>query len=163
MAPSFHGNAWPFPPTLFLSLSPVSFCASPTPSLLSHFIFFSVFFPFFKDRLSIITLQPSFSSPISSLFLSYLLIFSLLSFSYLPIKCSLNPSSPKPSFTQVRHVPFLSFPFLAHYFVLFFLLVQAHCIRPQCRRWALIWINHCKSYLQTKIKTLIYFKSSRVL
>lgn len=156
MAPSFHGNAWPFPPTLFLSLSPVSFCASPTPSLLSHFIFFSVFFPFFKDRLSIITLQPSFSL----FFLSYLLIFSLLSFSYLPIKCSLNPSSPKPSFTQVRHVPFLS-SLITLFWV--FLLVQAHCIRPQCRRWALIWINHCKSYLQTKIKTLIYFKSSRVL
>lgn len=97
-------------PTHSLSLSFSCLVLCLTHSLTSftlHFLF--SFFPFFKDRLSIITLQPSFSSPISSLFfLSYLLIFSLLSFSYLPIKCSLNPSSPKPSFTQVRHVPFLS-------------------------------------------------------
>lgn len=49
IAPSFHGNTRPFPPTLFFSsLSSLSLLsASPTPSLLSHLIFCSVPPPLF--------------------------------------------------------------------------------------------------------------------
>lgn len=62
IAPSFHGNARPFPPTPSLLSLSLFLSASSTPSLLSHFSFFSDFFSllhfFLFQSVSVITLQP---------------------------------------------------------------------------------------------------------
>lgn len=102
IAPSFHGNARPFPPTPSLLSLSLFLSASSTPSLLSHFSFFSDFFSllhfFLFQSVSVITLQPP-----RLLLLAHLPLFLFL----------LTPSSPPPGFPPSFPLSFPFLPFLS--------------------------------------------------